>query len=143
MPSRSPSRGQPINISPDIFSKAESSLKMAENALTRKANRKEIASTARQAVQFSEDARALAVQKQTEERIENERLAAAAKAKAEAEDERAAAAAQAKAEAPLSGRGSRKSQSGSRGESGCRRRAGQIGGRGQSRGGDCRGEAQG
>jgi outer membrane protein OmpA-like peptidoglycan-associated protein len=70
---------------PEIFGKAENSLKMAENLLARKANSKEIVSTARQAVQFSEDARALAIQRQDEERIESERQAAAAKAKAEAE----------------------------------------------------------
>jgi outer membrane protein OmpA-like peptidoglycan-associated protein len=70
---------------PDIYSKAEGGLKLAENALGRKANRKEVISTARLAVQSSEDARALAVQRQDEERIANERAAAAAKAKAEAE----------------------------------------------------------
>ena len=71
--------------SPDIYTKAEASLKMAENALAGKAEKKEIISTARQAVQFSEDARALATQRQEEERIAQEREAAAAKAKAEAE----------------------------------------------------------
>lgn len=70
---------------PEIFAKAEGSLKMAENALTRKANKKEIVSLARQTVQFSEDARALAVQRQEEERIANERAAAAAQAKSAAE----------------------------------------------------------
>jgi outer membrane protein OmpA-like peptidoglycan-associated protein len=83
----------------EIFTKAEGSLKMAENSLTRKANKREIISTARQAVQFSEDARALAVQRQEEERIEKERLAAAAKAKAEAEAKAAAEAAEAKRKA--------------------------------------------
>jgi outer membrane protein OmpA-like peptidoglycan-associated protein len=68
----------------DIFTKSQASLKMAEDALARKANKKEIISTARETVQFSEDARALAVQRQDAERIEAERLAAAAKAKAEA-----------------------------------------------------------
>jgi outer membrane protein OmpA-like peptidoglycan-associated protein len=82
--------------SPEIYTKAEASLKMAENALTRKAQRKEIVSTARQAVQFSEDARALAAQRQNEERIANERKAAADKAKAEAEAKAAAEAADAK-----------------------------------------------
>jgi uncharacterized membrane protein YgcG len=43
---------------PDVLSKAEGGLKMAENALARKANRKEIISLARQTAQFSEDARA-------------------------------------------------------------------------------------
>jgi len=80
----------------EIYVKAESSLKMAENALARKANKKEIASTARQAVQFCEDARALSAQRQEEERIANEKAAAAAKAKAEAEAKAAAEAAEAK-----------------------------------------------
>jgi outer membrane protein OmpA-like peptidoglycan-associated protein len=71
--------------SPEIFTKADGSLKMAENALARKADKKEIISTARQTVQFSEDARALAAQRQDEERIAQERADAAAKAKAEAE----------------------------------------------------------
>jgi outer membrane protein OmpA-like peptidoglycan-associated protein len=81
---------------PEIFTKADASLKMAENALARKANKKEIISTARQTVQFSEDARALSAQRQEEERIANERQAAAAKAKAEAEAKAAAEAAEAK-----------------------------------------------
>ncbi len=85
--------------SPEIFTKAEASLKMAENALARKAEKKEIISTARQAVQFSEDSRALAAQRQEAERIENERIAAAAKAKAEAEAKAAAEAAEAKRKA--------------------------------------------
>ena len=51
---------------PEIFSKAEGSLKMAENSLASKADKKEIISTARQTVQFSEDARALSVQRQDE-----------------------------------------------------------------------------
>ena len=81
---------------PEIFTKAESSLKMAENSLDRKANKREIISTARQTVQFSEDARALSAQRQEEERIAKERQAAAAKAKAEAEAKAAVAAAEAK-----------------------------------------------
>ena len=68
-----------------IFSKAESSLKMAENALARKANNKEVVSLARQTTQFAEDARAFAVERQEQERIKNEREAAAARAKADAE----------------------------------------------------------
>lgn len=81
---------------PEIFTKADGSLKIAENALARKANKTEIISTAKQAVQFSEDARALAVQRQFEEKIEQERQTAAAKAKAEAEAKAAAEAAEAK-----------------------------------------------
>lgn len=72
---------------PDVFSKAQGSLQMAENSLASKANKKQTVSLARQTVQFSEDARSLAVQRQDAERIESEREAAAAKAKAEAEAE--------------------------------------------------------
>jgi outer membrane protein OmpA-like peptidoglycan-associated protein len=75
---------------PEILSKAEASLKMAENSLAGKADRNAIISTARQTAQFAEDARALAVQRQEEERIKNEREQAAAKAKAEAEAKAAA-----------------------------------------------------
>lgn len=70
---------------PEIFTKAESSLQMAENALKSKANRKDIISKAGQAVQFAEDARALAAERQEEQRIAAEKAAAAAQAKAEAE----------------------------------------------------------
>ncbi len=54
---------------PEIFTKADGGLKMAENALARKADKKEVISSARSAVQFAEDARALAAQRQEEERI--------------------------------------------------------------------------
>jgi outer membrane protein OmpA-like peptidoglycan-associated protein len=84
---------------PEIFSKAEASLKMTENSLASKADKKETISTARQTVQFSEDARALSVQRQEEERIANERAAAAATAKSEAEAKAAAEAAEAKEKA--------------------------------------------
>jgi len=70
---------------PEIFSKAQASLQATETALANKANKKDIISTARQTVQFSEDARALAAQRQEEERIAKEREAAAAQAKAQAE----------------------------------------------------------
>ena len=70
---------------PEIFTKAASSLQMAENALSAKADKKDIMSYARQTVQFAEDARALAAQRQDQARIEAEKEAAAAKAKAEAE----------------------------------------------------------
>jgi outer membrane protein OmpA-like peptidoglycan-associated protein len=83
---------------PDIFSKAEASLQMAENALNSNANKKQIISTAKQTVQFAEDARAFAAERQDEERIAAERAAAAAKAKAEAE---AQAAAEAKRQAEI------------------------------------------
>jgi outer membrane protein OmpA-like peptidoglycan-associated protein len=81
---------------PEVFSKAEGSLQMAENSLASKADRNAIISTARQTAQFSEDARILAVQRQEEERIAKEREDAAAKAKGEAEAQAAAEAAEAK-----------------------------------------------
>jgi len=84
---------------PEIFSKAEGSLKMAENSLAGKADKNATLSTARQTVQFSEDARILAVQRQEEERIAKERDDAAAKAKAEAEAKAAAEAAEAQRKA--------------------------------------------
>jgi outer membrane protein OmpA-like peptidoglycan-associated protein len=84
---------------PEIFSKAQASLESAENALASNASRKEIISLARQTVQFAEDARALAAQRQEEARIVAEREAAAAKAKAEAEAKAAAEAAEAKRKA--------------------------------------------
>ncbi len=80
----------------DIFAKAETSLKTAEDALARKANKKDVVSSAREAVQFSEDARALAVERQEEARIAREREQAAAKARAEAEAKAAAEVAEAK-----------------------------------------------
>jgi outer membrane protein OmpA-like peptidoglycan-associated protein len=61
---------------PEIFAKAQASLRMAETALAKKAKKKEIISTARQTVQFSEDARTLSVQRQQEARLANERRAA-------------------------------------------------------------------
>ena len=81
---------------PEIFSKAQASLAMAENALARKANKKEVSTAARQAVQFSEDARALAVQRAEDARIAQDRADAAAKARAEAEARAAVQAAEAK-----------------------------------------------
>jgi outer membrane protein OmpA-like peptidoglycan-associated protein len=81
---------------PEIYSKAEASLKMLENSLAAKADKKTIISTARQTAQFSEDARALASQRQEEQRIAKEREDAAAKAKAEAESKAAVEAAEAK-----------------------------------------------
>jgi outer membrane protein OmpA-like peptidoglycan-associated protein len=84
---------------PEIFSKAEGSLKMAENSLASKADKNAVISTARQTAQFSEDARILAVQRQEEERIAKEREDAAAKARAEAETQAATEAAEAKRKA--------------------------------------------
>ena len=83
----------------DSFSKADGSLKLAENALARQASKKEVISLAKQTAQFSEDARAIAVDRQEQERIAQERAAAAAKAKAEAEAKAAAEAAEAKRKA--------------------------------------------
>jgi outer membrane protein OmpA-like peptidoglycan-associated protein len=79
-----------------IFLKAEGALKTAENDLARKANRKDIVSAARQAAQFAEDARALSVAKQEQERVETQRLAAAENATAVAESKAAAEAAEAR-----------------------------------------------
>jgi outer membrane protein OmpA-like peptidoglycan-associated protein len=81
----------------DIFKKAQASLQMAEKALAEKSPAKTISTQARQAVQFSEDARALAAKRQEEERIAKEKADAAAKAKGEAEA-KAAAEAQRQAE---------------------------------------------
>jgi outer membrane protein OmpA-like peptidoglycan-associated protein len=84
------------HYAPEVYTKAEASLKMAENALTRKDNKKQIITLANQTTQFSEDARALTLERQEAERIENARLAAAAKAKADAEAKAAVEAAEAK-----------------------------------------------
>jgi outer membrane protein OmpA-like peptidoglycan-associated protein len=70
---------------PEIFTKASASLQMTENALTGNADKKDTISKARQAIQFAEDARALAAQRQEAARIAAEREAAAAKARGEAE----------------------------------------------------------
>jgi outer membrane protein OmpA-like peptidoglycan-associated protein len=67
---------QAEKYAPEIFTKAEASLKMAENSLARKAASQEVISTAVQSIQFSEDARALAIQRQAEEALANERKAA-------------------------------------------------------------------
>lgn len=87
---------------PEIYGKAVSGLQMTESELSGKASRKQITTTARQTVQFAEDARALSAQRQDAERIQKERdaaaSAAAAKAKAEAD---AAAQAEAKRQAEL------------------------------------------
>jgi outer membrane protein OmpA-like peptidoglycan-associated protein len=77
----------------EIFSKADGGLKLTEAALARNENKKQIIATARMAVQSSEDARALAVQRQEEERVAKEKADAAAEAKAAAEAEAAAEAA--------------------------------------------------
>jgi outer membrane protein OmpA-like peptidoglycan-associated protein len=83
----------------DIFSKAGASLELAEKSLATKADRNSVISLARQTAQFAEDARALAVQRQEEERIAKERDEAAAQAKAEAEAKAAEEAAETKRKA--------------------------------------------
>jgi len=87
---------------PEIFTKASSSLQMAENSLAAKADKSKVITDARQTIQFAEDARALSADRQEAERIQKEKdaaaAAAAAKAKAEAE---AQAAAEAKRQAEL------------------------------------------
>jgi outer membrane protein OmpA-like peptidoglycan-associated protein len=87
---------------PEVFSKATSSLQMAENSLASKADKSQIITNARQTIQFAEDARALSAERQEAERIQNEKntaaATAAAKAKAEAD---AAAATEAKRQAEL------------------------------------------
>jgi outer membrane protein OmpA-like peptidoglycan-associated protein len=83
---------------PEIFSKATASLQIMENALSTKSDKKQIISTARQTIQFAEDARQLAAERQEQARITAEREAAAAKARADAE---AKAAAEARAQAEL------------------------------------------
>ncbi len=74
----------------DTFAKAENRLDQAEAYQARNAGRKPVTMTAREAVQIAEDSRAIAVKRQEEERIANERLAGAdreALAKAETEAE--------------------------------------------------------
>jgi outer membrane protein OmpA-like peptidoglycan-associated protein len=94
------SRGAP-KYAPEIFSKAQGGLELAENALAKKADRREIISLAKQATQASEDARALTAERVEEERIATERAAAAAQAKGAAEAKAAAEAAAAKQRADL------------------------------------------
>ncbi len=86
---------------PEIFSKAQASLQAAENSLARKEDKKVIVSTARKTVQFSEDARQLTEQRKDEERIAAEKAAAAESARAEAEAKAAAEAAEAKRRSDL------------------------------------------
>jgi len=81
---------------PEIFSKAQSSLQMAENALAQNSGKNQLISASRQTIQFAEDARALAVRRETAQRIEKEKQDAAAAAAAQA---KAAADAQAAEEA--------------------------------------------
>jgi outer membrane protein OmpA-like peptidoglycan-associated protein len=94
------SQGAPQYAS-DIYAKATSSLQQAENALSSKADKSQIITIARQTIQFAEDSRALAAERQEAERIQKEKDAAAAAAAAKAKEEadaRAAAEAQRQAE---------------------------------------------
>jgi outer membrane protein OmpA-like peptidoglycan-associated protein len=84
---------------PEIYGKAEASLKSAEELLQQDADKKDIISTARQTVQFSEDSRALAAERQDQERVAMERQAAAEGARAEAEIAAAVEAAEVKRDA--------------------------------------------
>jgi outer membrane protein OmpA-like peptidoglycan-associated protein len=80
----------------ETFQKAENSLQQAEAYQARKAGKKPVTMSARQAVQTAEDARAIAVQRQEEEVLANERqagvdredLAEAQRAAAQSEAER-------------------------------------------------------
>jgi outer membrane protein OmpA-like peptidoglycan-associated protein len=74
----------------ETFQKAENSLQQAEAYQTRKAGKKPVTMSARQAVQTAEDARAIAVQRQEEEALANERQAGVDR-EALAEQQRAAA----------------------------------------------------
>ena len=71
----------------DTFQKAENNLAQAEAYQARKAGRKPVTMTARQAVQTAEDSRAIAVQRQEEEALATERQQAADR-EARAESER-------------------------------------------------------
>lgn len=74
---------------PEIFSKAAGSLQMAENSLAAKDDKSKILTSARQTIQFAEDARALSAERQEAERVQEEKdvaaAAAAEKARLEAE----------------------------------------------------------
>ncbi len=85
--------------SAEVFSKADASLKAAEQALASKADKNKVISVAQQTAQFAEDARAVAVLRQYQERVQREKDEAAAKAKAEAEAKAAEEAAEAKRKA--------------------------------------------
>lgn len=54
---------------PGLFSKAERLLALAEKGLDHKANRNDVVESARRAVEFAEDARALSVERQERERM--------------------------------------------------------------------------
>jgi len=75
---------------PDVYQKAQDLLNQAEAYDARKAGRKPVAMTSREAVQTAENARILSIKRQNEEELAAERQAAAdreAKAKADAEEQ--------------------------------------------------------
>jgi outer membrane protein OmpA-like peptidoglycan-associated protein len=89
---------QAEKFAPEVLTKADGSLQQMENALNSKDMNAAVAA-ARQTVQFAEDSRLLAVQRQDQQRIANEKAEAAAKARAEAEAKAAQEAAIAKQKA--------------------------------------------
>jgi outer membrane protein OmpA-like peptidoglycan-associated protein len=75
---------------PESFQKAAQLLQQAEAAQAKKANKKSVAMSAREAAQTAEDARMIALKRQEQERLSKERQSAAereARAKAETEVE--------------------------------------------------------
>jgi outer membrane protein OmpA-like peptidoglycan-associated protein len=70
---------------PEIFGKAQTGMKIAENLLQTGSDKKDVVSAARLAMQFSEDSRALAAERQEQEKIALERQLAADTARNEAE----------------------------------------------------------
>ncbi|MGB6193639.1 MAG: hypothetical protein WBF42_14315, partial [Terracidiphilus sp.] len=86
---------QAEKFAPEVLTKAEGSLQMMENSLASH-DKNATLSNARQTIQFAEDARALSVQRQDQQRIANEKAEAAARARAEAEAKAAQEAALAK-----------------------------------------------
>jgi len=74
----------------ETFQKATQGLATAEGYLNSKADRKQVVTAAREAVQMAEDSRIIAVKKMEEERLANERQAGAER-ELRAESERAAA----------------------------------------------------
>ena len=58
---------------PEVFSKATSSLQMAENALAQNSSKNQLISAARQTIQFAEDARSLAVRREQRDAFSKKR----------------------------------------------------------------------
>ncbi len=81
---------QADKYAPDVYKKAQDLLNQAENYQRRKAGRKPVTMTAREAVQTAENARIISIKRQNEEELARERQAAAdreAKANAEAAEQ--------------------------------------------------------